>query len=47
MVRYRLSTMEALRAATAIDAGATGLIANDSAFARVTAFETLLPDDAV
>jgi predicted nucleic acid-binding protein len=45
--RYRLSTMDALQAATAIHSGAAGLITNDSVFTRVTAFETLLLDDAV
>lgn len=45
--RYRLSTMDALQAATAIHAGAAGLIANDEVFDRVDAFETLLLDDAV
>jgi len=43
--RYRMRTPDALQAATAVRSQATGLIANDSAFARVDAFETLLFDD--
>ena len=45
--RHRLSTIDALQAATAIRAGAAGLITNDSVFTRVAAFETILLDDAV
>jgi predicted nucleic acid-binding protein len=43
--RYRMRTPDALQAATAAHSRATGLIANDSVFARVEAFETLLFDD--
>ena len=43
--QYRLRTPDALQAATAAQSGATALIANDSAFARVDAFEILLLDD--
>ena len=42
--RYRLRTPDALKAATAARAQATGLIANDPVFERVDAFETLLLD---
>ena len=39
---YRLRTPDALQSATAAHARATGLITNDPAFERVTAFETLV-----
>jgi predicted nucleic acid-binding protein len=45
--RHRLATIDALQAATAVHAGATGLITNDPAFSRVPDFETFLLDDAV
>jgi predicted nucleic acid-binding protein len=40
-----LKIPDALQAATAVHAGATGLIANDQVFRRVPAFETLLFDE--
>lgn len=43
--QYGLHTPDALQAATAISAGATGLITNDAAFKRVPNFEVLLLDD--
>lgn len=45
--RFQLSAADAIHAATAIRAGATGLITNDSAFTRVGEFETFLLDHAV
>ncbi len=45
--RHRMSTMDAIQAATAIHAGAAGLITNDAVFARVPVFETFLLDQAV
>lgn len=39
---YRLRTPDALHAATAVQSGATGFVTNDSAFERVTEFETLV-----
>ncbi len=39
---HNLRTPDALQAATAVQAGATGLITNDSVFKRVKEFETLL-----
>jgi len=42
---HRLRTPDALQAATAIHAGATGLVTNDSAFKRVDGFETLVLED--
>ena len=41
---HRLRTPDALQAATAIQAQATGLVTNDPVFARVEAFETLVLD---
>jgi len=41
---HRLRTPDALQAATAIHAGATGLITNDAVFERLEAFETLVLD---
>ena len=41
---HRLRTPDALQAATAAHARATGLIANDAAFGRVEEFETLVLD---
>lgn len=41
----RLRTPDALQAACAVQAGATGLITNDRAFRRVDAFETLMLDE--
>jgi predicted nucleic acid-binding protein len=40
----RLRTPDALQAATALRAGATGLITNDPVFERVQGFETLVLD---
>jgi predicted nucleic acid-binding protein len=42
---YRLRTPDALQAATAFRATATGLITNDPAFARVQEFETAILDE--
>ncbi len=39
---YRLRTPDAIQAATAVLASATGLITNDQAFERVEGFETLV-----
>jgi predicted nucleic acid-binding protein len=44
--RFRLRTPDAIQAACAVKAQATGLVTNDPAFRRVTGFETLLLDDA-
>jgi len=41
---YRLRTPDALQAATAVRASATGLITNDPIFERVEGFETLVLD---
>ena len=41
---HRLRTPDALQAATAAHARATGLITNDAVFERVEAFETLVLD---
>jgi predicted nucleic acid-binding protein len=41
---YRLKMADALQAATAAQAGATGLVTNDTDFERVPAFETLVLD---
>jgi predicted nucleic acid-binding protein len=41
---HRLRTPDALQAATALHAAATGLITNDQIFERVEGFETLLLD---
>jgi predicted nucleic acid-binding protein len=41
---HRLRTPDALQAATAVQAQATGLVTNDPVFARVEAFETLVLD---
>ncbi len=41
---HRLRTPDALQAATALNAKATGLVTNDSVFTRVQAFETLILD---
>jgi predicted nucleic acid-binding protein len=41
---HRLRTPDALQAATAVHARATGLVTNDPVFARVEAFETLVLD---
>jgi predicted nucleic acid-binding protein len=40
--RHRLRTPDALQAATAIQAQATGLVTNDPIFGRVPAFETMV-----
>ena len=42
---HRLRTPDALQAATAIHARATGLVTNDSDFKRVDGFETLVLED--
>jgi predicted nucleic acid-binding protein len=42
--RNRLRTPDALLAATAANAGATGLITNDPIFTRIANFETLVLD---
>jgi predicted nucleic acid-binding protein len=42
---HRLRTPDALQAATAVHAHATGMITNDPVFRRVEAFETLLLED--
>jgi len=42
---HRLQTPDALQAATAIEAVATGLVTNDRVFERVEGFETLVLDD--
>jgi predicted nucleic acid-binding protein len=41
---HRLKTPDALQAATAVSAQATGLITNDSVFERIDAIETLVLD---
>jgi predicted nucleic acid-binding protein len=41
---HGLRTPDALQAATAVQATASGLITNDPVFARVTGFETLILD---
>ncbi len=42
--RHRLTTPDALQAATAVHALATGLVTNDHIFERVEGFETLVLD---
>jgi predicted nucleic acid-binding protein len=42
---YRLRTPDALQAATAVRATATGLVTNDPAFARIREFETAILDE--
>lgn len=44
---YSLRTPDAIQAATAIQAKATGLITNDPIFERVEGFETLVLDEVV
>lgn len=44
---HRLRTPDALQAATAAHAGASGLVTNDLVFARVPAFETLMLDQVI
>lgn len=44
---HRLRTPDALQAACAIHAHATGMITNDPVFGRVAAFETLLLNDVL
>jgi predicted nucleic acid-binding protein len=41
---HRLRTPDALQAATAVHAQATGLVTNDPVFSRIEAFETLVLD---
>lgn len=43
--QHRLRTPDALQAATAVRAGATGFITNDRIFKRVEMFETLVLDE--
>jgi predicted nucleic acid-binding protein len=43
--QYRLRTPDALQAATALRATATGLITNDPVFARIREFETAILDE--
>jgi predicted nucleic acid-binding protein len=45
--RYRLSTPDAIQIATALDAGATGLIGNDKSWRKVKEIECLVLDDVV
>jgi len=42
--QHRLRTPDALQAATAVQAHATGLVTNDAIFERVQAFETMVLD---
>ena len=44
---HRLRTPDALQAATAVHAGATGLVSNDRVFKRLGAFETLVLEQLV
>jgi predicted nucleic acid-binding protein len=44
---HRLRTPDALQAATAIRAEATGLVTNDPIFSRIAAFETLVLDTVI
>lgn len=43
--RYKLRTVRALQAATAVESGATCLVGNDASFRRLTEIEILLLDD--
>jgi predicted nucleic acid-binding protein len=43
--KHYLRTPDALQAATAVDAQASGMVTNDPIFKRVEAFETLVLDD--
>lgn len=45
--KYGLRTPDAIQIATAISASATGFVANDDGFKRVTEMEVLLLDDVV
>lgn len=45
--KHRLASPDALQAACAIEAGATALITNDTAFERVKAFETMVLERVV
>jgi predicted nucleic acid-binding protein len=45
--KHRLQTPDALQAATALHAQATGLITNDPIFKRLEGFETLVLDDVL
>ena len=45
--RHRLRTPDALQAATAVHAGASGLITNDPVFERVDEFDTLVLEQLV
>ena len=45
--KYGLRTPDAIQAATAISAGATGFVGNDDAFKRVTELDILLLDHVV
>jgi hypothetical protein len=44
---YRMPTPDALQAATAAQARATGLIANNAVFARVGTFETMILEQLI
>jgi predicted nucleic acid-binding protein len=44
---HRMRTPDALQAATALDAAATGFVTNDAVFRRVPAFETLVFDELI
>ena len=44
---YRLRTPDAIQAATAVHADATGFLANDFSFKRIEAFETLTLDTLI
>lgn len=43
--QHRLRTPDAIQAATAVAAGATALVTNDTAFRRVAGFTTIVLDD--
>lgn len=43
--RHGLRTPDAIQAATALHAGATGLVSNDPVFTRIEGFETLVFED--
>ncbi len=44
---HRLRTPDSIQAATALAAGATGLVTNDPVFRRVASFETLVLDEVL
>jgi predicted nucleic acid-binding protein len=45
--KHRLRTPDSIQAATAIHAGATGLVSNDPVFARIGAVESIVFDDLI